>query len=203
MVSQETQDYYDATADREVRADLIEAVERVAEKNIAIDCGCGAGKDIEYLRQQGFEVHGFDLESEAVERCQTRFSGDGRVHVTQATFSNFEYPPSNLVVADASLFYCPPEEFAEVWHKIVSALLPGGIFVGSFLGLRDSMVIGPVQGEVDWPVVSSFDEQSLRSKLAELHIVKWMEQEVDGKKANGDDNHWHIFAVTAEKMTAP
>jgi len=56
MVRQETQDYYAGTADREVRVGLIEAIAPVSEKKIAIDCGCGAGKDIEYLRQQGFVV---------------------------------------------------------------------------------------------------------------------------------------------------
>ncbi|MFT5012749.1 MAG: SAM-dependent methyltransferase [Planctomycetaceae bacterium] len=199
MPSRETQDYYDATANRDVRVDLTEAIELVTKKNIAIDCGCGAGRDIEHLRQQGFEVYGFDLESEAVDRCNRRFARDEKVHVTEASFSSFEYCPANLIVADASLFYCPPEEFVEVWHKIVSALLPGGVFVGSFLGFRDSMVVGPVQGEVDWPIVSSFDERSLRSNFDQLNIVKWTEHEMDGKKVNGDDNHWHIYAVIAEK----
>tara|TARA_R110002072_G_scaffold36301_3_gene106993 strand:- start:26908 stop:27510 length:603 start_codon:yes stop_codon:yes gene_type:complete len=199
VVSQETLDYYDATADRDVREDLVGAIELVAEKTTVIDCGCGAGRDIEFLRKAGFEVFAFDLEADAIERCQRRFSGDDKVHLVQATFSSFDYPPANLIVADASLFYCPPEEFDQVWNKIVSALVPGGVFVGSFLGPNDSMVTSANKGEIDWPVVSDFSEQALRSKFDGFEITKWTEHEVDGQKANGDDNHWHIFAVIAVK----
>lgn len=49
MPSQEIKEYYDATKHREVRSDLTFAVNIVGEPKIAIDCGCGAGADIEYL----------------------------------------------------------------------------------------------------------------------------------------------------------
>ena len=54
MPSKEIKQYYDATENREVHPDLTFAVNYVAGPKIAIDCGCGAGADIEYLLASGF-----------------------------------------------------------------------------------------------------------------------------------------------------
>ena len=43
MSSTEITEYFDATEDREVREDLVFAVNNVHDPKIAIDCGCGAG----------------------------------------------------------------------------------------------------------------------------------------------------------------
>ncbi|WP_157735980.1 class I SAM-dependent methyltransferase [Granulosicoccus antarcticus] len=74
---------------------------------MAIDCGCGAGRDTAFLLGKGFTVHAFDKELEAVEFCQKRFESNGNFHATQACFSDFHYPPASLVMAHASLFFCP------------------------------------------------------------------------------------------------
>ncbi len=36
---------------------------------VATDCGCGTGHDIDYLEQQGFQVHGFDINPDSVAIC--------------------------------------------------------------------------------------------------------------------------------------
>ncbi|HBX59247.1 MAG TPA: class I SAM-dependent methyltransferase, partial [Methylophaga sp.] len=131
--------YFDATESRKVRDDLVFSANIVSEPKSAIDCGCGAGADIAYLAEIGFTVHGFDVEQESISRCQSRFSGLDNVFLTKSSFTDFEYPPVSLVVADASLFFCPSSEFRDVWSKIYQCLLPGGIFCGSFLGPEDTM----------------------------------------------------------------
>lgn len=131
--------YYDATVDSQPREALVQAVKLVTDPRIAIDCGCGAGSDIPYLREHGFRVYGFDIETEAIERCRSRFSGDGDVTLEVASFSSFNCPRASLIIADARLFFCTAPEFPTVWRRITSALLPGGIFAGSFLGPKDSM----------------------------------------------------------------
>jgi 2-polyprenyl-3-methyl-5-hydroxy-6-metoxy-1,4-benzoquinol methylase len=53
--------YFDATENRAVREDRIFAINNIHEPRIAIDCGCGAGADVNFLASNGFTVHGFDI----------------------------------------------------------------------------------------------------------------------------------------------
>jgi len=202
MASEQIDEYYNATEHREPRDVLVRAATRVLdrfEQGVAIDCGCGAGSDIRYLRSRGFEVFGFDLEAESIRRCETEFGNDTNVHLFQSSFTDFDYPAANLLVADASLFFCPTAEFPEVWGKISRSLVPGGIFVGGFLGPRDTMASEQYDSAAFWPDVMTVTEHSLKSILTEFEIVHWVEHELDGKTAQGEDHHWHIFAITIQK----
>ncbi|MFT7091796.1 MAG: SAM-dependent methyltransferase [Candidatus Azotimanducaceae bacterium] len=204
MASDEIRDYYDITAYSEPREQLVKAVSLLPEfysDGVAIDCGCGAGSSIAYLRERDLTVHGFDLEAESIERCQSRFVDDARVHLTQATFRDFDYPAANLIVADASLFFCPHDDFPLVWQKIESALPPGGIFFGGFLGPNDTMASDQYDKEVFWPDVPTFTEVELRPIFNDFEIIDWIEHEIDGKTAQGEDHHWHIFSVIAIKRS--
>jgi len=138
MTSQEINEYYDAMEHREVRSDLSFAVNIVGDPKIAIDCGCGAGADIKYLLARGYQVYGFDIEDESISRCKKRFNNKD-VILSKAGFSSYKYPRASLVVADASLFFCPKTEFDYVWSNIYECLYPNGIFCGSFLGPEDTM----------------------------------------------------------------
>lgn len=62
MSTIEKTEYYAETANSETRSDLVFATSLVGSENIAIDCGCGSGSDIAYLRGEGFIVHAFDVE---------------------------------------------------------------------------------------------------------------------------------------------
>ena len=232
QMEQAIEKYYDATKDRLVRQDLITAVSLARENinqqllrskettNVAIDCGCGAGSDVAYLLKCGFTVHAFDVEASAITRCQKRFSGDPMVHLTQASFADFSYPQASLIVADASLFFCPPDQFDAVWGHITNALVRGGVFVGSFLGQDDSMAQPSVTSKeccaeeavkrrldaaVYWPEVLVFSEEALKSRLeGVLEIVSWQEHrktgQVPGGTGKSQPHSWHIFSVVAVKI---
>lgn len=107
MPSVEISEYFKATEFRDTREDLKLGISLVDGPRTSIDCGCGAGSDIAFLRANGFAVHAFDIEPEAVARCQNRFSGDDQVSLSQDSFGTFHYPRASLVVADASLFSVP------------------------------------------------------------------------------------------------
>ncbi|MCW8195403.1 class I SAM-dependent methyltransferase [Proteobacteria bacterium 005FR1] len=199
MTSKEILNYLDATKFRATRDDLKLGVELVDGPKIAIDCGCGAGSDIAFLRDKGFTVHAFDIEPEAVARCQKRFSGDEKVTLCQARFSTFDYPRASLVGADASLFFCPEREFDEVWKKITDAILPGGLFVGSFLGPEDTMAGPGYDKDAFWPEVLVADERRVRRWLERFEIVSFTEHKSSGVTVTGTRHDWHIFAVVARK----
>ncbi len=199
MVTNEIAEYYDVTTDREVRADLRFAADLVTQEKIAIDCGCGAGRDIAFLRDKGFIVHGFDLEAESIRRCRERFGEDPGVFLSQASFNSFIYPSAALIVADASLFFCPEGDFEDVWCKITESLVPGGIFAGSFLGPEDTMAGPEYNREAFWPDVLTFTEDSLRPRFYGFEILRWTEHNFLGETAQGAPHHWHIYSVVAKK----
>lgn len=203
MPSDAIRQYYDATENRKIRDDLVFAVGLVDEPKIAIDCGCGAGADIAFLVAQGFLVHGFDVEAEAIARCSARFKDDVRVVLSTASFSTFQYPRASLLVADASLFFCPRSDFAGVWQRMTQCLTPGGVFCGSFLGLQDTMA-GPAYRAADyWPEVTAFAEDDVKALLADFEVMRFNVHRSSGVTPAGDAHDWHIFSVVARKRGTP
>ncbi len=171
MTSEEILDYLDNTTYRETRAELEQGVQLVSGDKTVIDCGCGAGSDIVFLREQGFLVYAFDSGSEAISRCQKRFAGDDQVKLFHDSFSSFDYPQVSLINADSSLFFCPETEFEDVWQRMYQALLPNGIFVGSFLGPEDTMAGPDFDREAYWPDILVLDEQAVKSLFNSFEIV--------------------------------
>lgn len=201
MSTKEIKDYYDSTENREARLDLLHAIHLIDGERIAIDCGCGAGSDIALLREKDFTVHAFDVEQESIERCAKRFKGDAKVKLYHDSFSTFEYPEASLAVADASLFFCPPSDFPNVWQSISKCLAPSkGIFCGSFLGPNDTMAGPNFDKDAFWPEVTIFTEENLRNIFVGFEIDKWTEHEVSGETAQGVPHHWHIFSVVAKRL---
>lgn len=199
MSSEEILKYFEATADRVTRDDLSLAVSLVEGNKVAIDCGCGAGSDIAFLRSHDFFVNAFDIEEESINRCRIRFKGDSEVLLSQDSFNTFKYPNASLIVADASLFFCPEQEFSEVWNKITDALLPKGIFSGSFLGPEDTMAGPDYNKELYWSEVLVFTKEEVKNLFYNYKIESFTEHTTSGKTPDGQPHHWHIFSVVAMK----
>jgi SAM-dependent methyltransferase len=200
MASAEILDYLDQTADRETRAELEQAVQLVTGEKTAIDCGCGAGSDIAFLRGKGFLVHAFDSEPEAISRCRKRFVKDDQVKLYHNSFRDFDYPQVSLINADSSLFFCPETDFKGVWQRICEALKSKGIFVGSFLGPEDTMAGPNFDRDVYWPNILALDEQAVKALFKSFEIVTFNEHRSSGETPSGEVHHWHIFSVVARKL---
>ncbi len=71
---------------------------RLNESNlkVATDCGCGTGSDIQYLEQQGFRVHGFDINPDSVAICRDRFGSKSLVDISESSFESLTI--QNLVL---------------------------------------------------------------------------------------------------------
>ncbi len=198
-MSEEILNYLEATAHRPTRDDLKLAIKEIPSPKIAIDCGCGAGSDIAFLRQHGFTVHAFDIEKAAIARCCERFANDNEVILTQSSFSAFSYPQASLVVADASLFFCPPADFPSVWKKIQTALIPGGVFTGSFLGAEDTMASEDYDRDAFWPEVMVTDEKQVKEWFANFELLSFKEHKQSGTAPGGLPHRWHIYSVVGRK----
>ncbi|MFT6910181.1 MAG: SAM-dependent methyltransferase [Oleiphilaceae bacterium] len=200
MSTREIIEYYDSTENSSVRPDLLFALEELKCGKVAIDCGCGAGSDIAYLRSKDFTVHAFDVEEESIERCKKRFKSDDRVILSLDSFSSFTYPRASLIVADASLFFCHKNEFDNVWGNITQSLDTHGIFCGSFLGPKDTMASDDYDKEAFWTDILVLTESRVKEKLIGYEILKWTEHDMAGETSLGEPHHWHIFSVVAKKI---
>ncbi len=191
--------YFDATENRSIREDLIFAVDNVAGPKVAIDCGCGAGADIQYLASNGFTVHGFDVEEESILRCKERFKDIQNVKLSRSSFSQYEFPTSSLVVADASFFFCPKSEFPSVWEKVYDCLSQEGIFSGSFLGPDDTMASSKYNPDDFWPEVAVFSENEVKKLFAKFEVLRFNVHRSSGMTPGGEPHDWHIYSVVAKK----
>ncbi|RHW74639.1 methyltransferase domain-containing protein [Colwellia sp. RSH04] len=200
MSTIEISNYYDSTENSATREDLIFALDEVKGSKTAIDCGCGAGSDIAYLRSKDFTVYAFDIEKESISRCSERFKDDDNVLLSTDSFSTFNYPDASLVVADASLFFCFEKDFESVWEKITNSLIKDGIFCGSFLGPKDTMAGPDYDKEAFWSDTLVMNEAKIREKLKSYEILKWSEHDLSGETSDGKPHHWHIFSLVARKI---
>ena len=95
-----------------------------------LDAGCGAGRDLNYFKEAGFEAEGFDGSSALVE-IATRESGP---KVWRADFRMLSLPKESYdgIWAYRSLIHLPPEGCQRAMASFFSALRPGGILLVAF-----------------------------------------------------------------------
>ena len=200
MPSAEISDYYDATEDRKIRSDLRFALSILRGPKIAVDCGCGAGADIDYLLENGFKIYGFDIEDESISRCKRRFKNNTNVVLSREGFETYDYPAASIVVADASLFLCANADFDGVWAKISECLYNQGVFCGSFLGPLDTMAGPTYDKDAFWPEVTVFEANDVRALFQGFEIHHFTEHRSSGNTSQGTPHDWHIFSVVAKKL---
>ncbi|RCW22936.1 methyltransferase family protein [Vibrio parahaemolyticus] len=194
-MSAQWNEYYQKILNQPHRPNVENAVNLLKlESKVALDIGCGIGRDSHFLLEQGFNVHAFDSHEDAVKTCLTRFEGHKRFSISQCCFTEFDYPQCSLVIANASLFFCPDEGFEQVWTKIDSALQPGGIFCGDFLGVKDSWVASEMH-----PNITALTKKEVESLFEDYELISLNERDEDGATVVGSPKHWHMFSVTARK----
>jgi membrane dipeptidase len=182
---------YFAAAGDDPRPTLVDAVARFAEPGLAVDLGCGAGRDTAELLRRGWRVLAIDREQEAIDRLHALVGPDSsQLESRRERFETASWPPCDLVNASFSLPFCSADEFAAVWRRIVDSLHPGGRFSGQLLGERD-----------DW--AGSGVVVHTRAQVAELfepfEVEAINEFDGDGSTAVGTRKHWHLYHVVARK----
>lgn len=162
---------------------------------VATDCGCGTGSDIAYLEKQGYQVHGFDINSDSVAICRDRFGSKPLVDISEASFETFDYPKSGVVIANSSLFFAEPTQIKDTWHKVESSIVNGGVFAGDFMGVKDSWASNHHSS------TSPLSSVQVESFFANFDIIRFVERDEDALTTLGKMKHWHTFSVIAVKRT--
>jgi SAM-dependent methyltransferase len=186
--------YYAWSADREPRALLLAACERLGDGagRMAIDLGCGHGTEALALLDRGWSVLAVDMQQAGLAMLRARVPAGyaDRIGIVCASFADVGLPPAYLIHAGFSLPFCPPSRFPGLWRRIRRALVPGGIFAGQLFGLRDSWA-----GELGMTFQGPAEVDRL---LDGLEILELHEAERDGEAFSGP-KHWHTYDILARQ----
>ncbi|OMH39216.1 hypothetical protein BGP75_05380 [Motiliproteus sp. MSK22-1] len=189
--------YYEAVAKLGVNEHLRLALGLLDDslEKVAVDCGCGTGRDTLYLLGEGFVVHAFDRNSKALEqlRHSTASAGQTSLISSQQSFEQFEFPRAGLINASACLYFCSPSAFDQFWSRLVKSLLPGGIFSGHLMGANDSWI------NSKRPPLTWHRESDLAQMFTGFDILHWDEYDGEGETAIGQKKHWHTYRIVARK----
>lgn len=184
--------YYEDTKALRPSKFLVDAFESFSPKpGIAIDLGCGAGRDTRYLLEKGFEVTAVDKDPEA-EKYIKRLPCQDKVGFICAGFEDFSFDCYDLVNTHYALPFTGKGDFDNVMKKIINSINPGGLFVGQLFGIND----GWNTSDSNMTFCERGDVDKLFSGFKHLDINEVNE---DGFMASGSSKHWHVFNIIAQK----
>jgi membrane dipeptidase len=182
--------YFDLAGD-DPRETLREAIRRFDEPGLAVDLGCGTGRDTIELLRAGWNVVAIDGEQDAIDRLRAGVgNGERRLETLVARFEDARWPACDLLNASFSLPFCPPDRFDEVWSRIVDSIRPPGRFSGQLFGDRDEWAGSGI-------VVQTRAE--LEELLRPFEVERLDEVDEEGSTLFGTPKHWHLYHVVACK----
>ncbi|HLM13689.1 MAG TPA: class I SAM-dependent methyltransferase [Reyranella sp.] len=189
--------YYEKLRERPPRRTLITALDRfgaAAAGSLAVDLGCGDGRDVIEMLRRGWRVVAIDNEPEALKQLQARPLPPGHdLTPIQARFEDVPLPIGlSLVNSSFAMPLCEPAAFRVLWQRIREALPDGGRFSGQWYGPRDSWV-----GRPGMTFVSRDEAMTMLDGLA---LEMFEEEEADGVTPRGNTKHWHIFHIVARRL---
>ena len=193
--------YFDRMEGKPARDTVLKAIEMFGEVDsnnppLAVDLGCGAGRDSEAMLAAGWNVWAQDGSDDGLNRTKARPEinaalESGRIEIHHANFENLQIPKATLVNASFSLPFCPPDHFQALWQQIDAAIAPGGRFSGQLFGDRD-----------DWATIedrSHFTRNETISLFDQYILESFTEEDRPSKNKDEHHKHWHVFHVIARK----
>jgi tellurite methyltransferase len=192
--------YYQQLRDRPPRRTLVKALDLFGDaqpESLAVDLGCGDGRDIVELRRRDWSVIAVDAEPEALRQLVARnLPGSDRITPLNARLEEVPLPLGvQLVNSSFAMPLCAPQAFHALWERIREALPTGGRFSGQWYGMRDSW-----KGR---PGITFLERDTARSLLDGFEIEMFDEEEADSVTPRGNPKHWHIFHIVARKLDGP
>ena len=186
--------YYQQLRDRPPRRTLLAALDAFGETPadaLAIDLGCGDGRDIIEILRRGWSVVAVDAEPEALRQLAAR-ELPGAITPIVARLEEVPLPLGvQLVNSSFAMPLCEPERFHELWTRIRDELPAGGRFSGQWYGPRDSWA--------GRPGITFLERDQAMALLDGLEIEMFEEEEADSVTPRGNPKHWHIFHIVARK----
>ena len=174
------------------KAMLLRALRHARTKAHALDLGAGALNDSRHLLSIGFErVTALD----ATRPSGSELAGTSRFQFVHSKFEDYAFPVAafDFINAQFSLPFTPPDRFAAVFDGVISALQPGGIFVGELFGNRDEWA-----ADTGMTFHEPAEASALLARDADfLYFAE--EEDWRGTLASGEKKHWHILYFIVRK----
>jgi SAM-dependent methyltransferase len=177
------------------RATVLRALEGFTAEGrgsgVALDLGCGVGRDALPLLARGWRVVALDRRVEALLTLAGRAGPAERARLLlwARAIEEGPLPAVDLLVASFSLFLVPPERFAATWRAVRAALRPAGR-----LALQ---LLGPADEWAGRPGVTVHTPEAVDSQLDGL-TVEWRQQEESrALTPRGPAKLWHLHHLVA------
>ncbi|MCB9844483.1 MAG: class I SAM-dependent methyltransferase [Phycisphaeraceae bacterium] len=189
--------YYDAMSGKPPRdtllkaLDLFEAQAAAPGERLALDLGCGQGRDTIEMLGRGWRVVALDSHPEGIQRMLAgEVPNRERLEARVEALERAVLPAATLVNASFTLPFVPPAAFGEVWGRIVASLPLGGRFSGQLFGDRD-----------DWAVIEDRTHLTRNAAIAlfDRFVLEWFVEEDRPSTDPGLHKHWHLFHIVARK----
>ncbi|MBS0969319.1 SAM-dependent methyltransferase TehB [Chimaeribacter arupi] len=137
----------------------------------ALDVGCGNGRNVLYLQQQGFTVEGWDKHAESLASLNTIVSVEGLSGITTAQHDlNGAVITGHyaFILSTVVMMFLQPESIAPLLQQMQQATVPGGY----------NLIVAAMDSE-DYPCVMpfpfTFRTGELRDAYAGWEILKYNE----------------------------
>jgi tellurite methyltransferase len=189
--------YYEKLRERPPRKTALAALDLFGPApagRLAVDLGCGDGRDTIEMLRRGWRVMAVDAEPLALERLRQRpdLPADAAIALIVSRFEQVALPGDALLVNSSfALPLCAPQDFHRLWTDIRDRLPRGGRFSGQWYGERDSWM-----GRPGITFVTRCEALRL---LEGLEVELFDEEEHDGVTPRGNAKHWHILHIVARK----
>lgn len=124
------------------------------------DIGCGSGRDVAWLAQQGFQVYGFDASPELLAQARQSHPAlpfrqavlPALEGISDASFQN--------VLCETVVMHLPPEQLMPAVQRLLAILRPGGTL---YLSWRVAAVTGRDKAG---RLYAAIDKQAVLDQLA-------------------------------------
>lgn len=202
--------YYEVTVDRPAWETVGIAIERFSAEDdaatgsgrehnprrerLAVDLGCGAGRDARQLLRAGWRVLAVDREPAALETLKSAAGPQlgARLDTRVADLATVDIPPCDLVNASLCLPFLAPEPYAATWLRIVAALGPGSRFSAMLFGDRDASATDET--------MTCLAPELIEADLAGFEIEHWHAKEENSQTALGEPRYLHLIEFVARKV---
>ncbi len=178
---------------------LVEAVKILksidSAGNNALDIGCGAGVDVKYMAENGFNVEAIDSDLSSIEQTKKICAGLP-VIATQKDIKDFDIKPNHyqLIIAWNILsFLKEKDEINNLLLNIKNGLVKDGIFVFSIFGPEDDWVKNGF-------IKSFWTIDEIKKILLGMIFLKISEEKQKGKTAAGENKFWHKIMGISQKL---
>ena len=161
---------------------------------LAVDLGCGEGRDTQAILERGWRVVAIDGHESAFEHMAERgILEHPGLETRLSAYEECSIPRCTLLNASFALPFCHPDSFQALWTVMRYSLEPGGRLACQLFGDRDT-----------WASLadrSHFTRAEAEGLLSEYEIEFFQEDESDSVDVEGRDKHWHVFHIVARQPT--